>query len=303
MSDSSDNAACAQAAAILRRGGLVAFPTETVYGLGADARNINAVRRIFHVKGRPESHPLIVHLSSATELPVWATDIPDAAWKLTKRFWPGPMTLILKKHATVPMETTGGQDSVGLRVPAHPLALQLLTDFGGGIAAPSANRFGRVSPTTATHVRDDLGNDVDLVLDGGPCSVGVESTIINLSSNAPSILRPGGVSQEEIEALLGCHVPVKQATDVRVSGSLASHYAPQAEVRIVPESEIPREAEALRRRGMRVEAIPPDPRTLYADMREADRRGADIILTSLPPAQGLGLAVTDRIQRAAHKAD
>jgi len=170
-----------KAAAILRRGGLVAFPTETVYGLGADADNDQALKAIFRVKGRPETHPLIIHLHRTEQLKDWATSIPDPARTLGERFWPGPLTLILRKAARVSRVATGGQETVGLRIPDHPVALSLLREFGGGVAAPSANRFGRVSPTTADHVRQDLGADVDYVLDGGPCSIGVESTIVDFS--------------------------------------------------------------------------------------------------------------------------
>ena len=306
MSDSTDHAACTRAAEILRNGGLVAFPTETVYGLGADARNINAVRKIFEVKGRPETHPLIVHIASATQLSSWAATVPDTARRLAERFWPGPLTLILTKHESVPLDVTGGQDTVGLRVPAHPLALNLLTEFGGGIAAPSANRFGRVSPTTATHVRDDLGKDVDFILDGGPCSVGVESTIVNLSSGRPTILRPGGVTREEIEEVLGCNVPVQKSGEIRVSGSLPSHYAPQAEVRIVGTNELATYAASMKQQGIHFEILQPDAHTLYAAMRDADQRGVQVILTTLPPDQGLGLAIQDRLRRAAgqgHQSD
>ncbi|MEJ5211921.1 MAG: L-threonylcarbamoyladenylate synthase, partial [Burkholderiales bacterium] len=170
-----------RAVALLRAGGVVAIPTETVYGLAADARNPQAVRRVFAIKGRPADHPLIVHIAAAESLPQWARDIPDAAWRLAGRFWPGPLTLILRRAPGVPDEVTGGQDTVGLRVPDHPLTLELLRRFGGGLAAPSANRFGHVSPTRPEHVAQELGEAVDLILDGGPCSVGVESTILDLS--------------------------------------------------------------------------------------------------------------------------
>ena len=186
------------AVAVLRRGGLVAFPTETVYGLGADAANPAAVGRIFAVKGRPRSHPVIVHLAEATAVKAWAADVPPDAWALAEAFWPGPLTLILPRADHVPDAVTGGAATVGLRVPNQPLALELLSAFGSGIAAPSANRFGRVSPTTAAHVRADLGTAVDLVLDGGPCAVGVESTIVDLSRGAPRVLRLGGLSVDAL---------------------------------------------------------------------------------------------------------
>ncbi|HEV7536585.1 MAG TPA: L-threonylcarbamoyladenylate synthase, partial [Acidimicrobiia bacterium] len=188
----------AEAVAVLRRGGLVAFPTETVYGLGADANNPAAVERLFAVKGRPRSHPVIVHLGDPMALKEWASEVPAEAWALAEAFWPGPLTLILPRADRVPDAVTGGAATVGLRVPAQPLALELLEAFGDGVAAPSANRFGRVSPTTAAHVRADLGSDVDLVLDGGMCRVGVESTIVDLSSAVPAVLRLGGTSTEAL---------------------------------------------------------------------------------------------------------
>src|SRR6185503_20849697 len=203
-----DPASIQTAVDVLRKGGLVAFPTETVYGLGADADNEQALKAIFRVKGRPETHPLIIHLNRREQLQDWAASIPDSARKLAERFWPGPLTLILKKASRVSKVVTGGQETVGLRVPDHPAALSLLREFGGGVAAPSANRFGRVSPTTAEHVRQDLGGDVDFILDGGPCSIGVESTIVDLSSGDPVILRPGGLTKERLEETLGCSVPV-----------------------------------------------------------------------------------------------
>jgi tRNA threonylcarbamoyl adenosine modification protein (Sua5/YciO/YrdC/YwlC family) len=192
-----------RAAALLRAGELVAFPTETVYGLGADASNPGAIARIFAAKGRPADHPLIVHLPDAGQLERWAVDIPEAAHGLAAAFWPGPLTLILRRHPSVSDAITGGQDTVGLRVPNHPLALQLLREFGGGVAAPSANRFGRISPTTAAHVRDELGAAVSMILDGGPCAVGIESTILDLSAGRARILRPGMLDAAAIAAVLG----------------------------------------------------------------------------------------------------
>lgn len=292
------SAACARAVEFLQGGGLVAFPTETVYGLGADARNVAAVRRIFEVKRRPPTHPLIVHIGSASALAEWAVDVPESAVRLADRFWPGPLTIILRRSEKVLAEVTGGQETVGLRVPSHPMALRLLAGFGGGIAAPSANRFGRVSPTTAEHVLEDLGNEVDFVLDGGPCAVGIESTIVDLSAGAPAILRPGGVSKEEIEEVLGHAVPVRQ-TGVRAPGSHSSHYAPRAKIRIVPSGQAEQEAEMLAARDIRVEILQPDAGTLYAALREADRRGVEVILVSLPSENGLGLAVADRLRKAA----
>ncbi|HEX7022744.1 MAG TPA: L-threonylcarbamoyladenylate synthase, partial [Trueperaceae bacterium] len=215
------------AADILRAGGLVAFPTETVYGLGADAANPEALAKVFAVKGRPTDHPLIVHLASPEQLDEWAEPVPELALRLVDAFWPGPLTLILRRAPGVLDAVTGGQDTVGLRVPRHPVARELLRAFGGGVAAPSANRFGRISPTTAAHVRADLGERVDAILDGGPSEVGLESTILDLSSREPRILRPGGITAGQLAKVLGQAPAVGGVGAPRVSGSLASHYAPR----------------------------------------------------------------------------
>ena len=308
-----------RAVEILRHGGVIALPTETVYGLAANAEDELAVRRIFAIKGRPATHPLIVHLPDADALPDWAHPIPKEAWRLAEAFWPGPLTLVLPRTPRATDAVTGGQDTVALRVPSHPLALAVLRELGGGLAAPSANRFGRVSPTSAEHVRQDLGDEVDLILDGGPCTVGVESTIVDLSSGEPSILRSGGLPAEELERVLGRPVPVRTASSVRVSGSLASHYAPRVGVVLVEPSEAVARAEALRMQGLQVGVlgptrlplprdllrfdIPEDPagaaRMLYLRLREADMAGLDVLIACLPPAQGLGVAVRDRLSRAA----
>jgi len=226
------------AVAVLRAGGLVAFPTETVYGLGADASRDDAAAKIFAVKGRPRAHPLIVHLAPGARLEDWAIDVPESARTLAAAAWPGPLTIILKRGPRVSLATTGGAETVGLRVPAHPLAQQLLAAFGGGVAAPSANRFGAVSPTTAEHVAADLGDDVDYILDGGPCDVGVESTIVDLSRGAPVLLRPGGMPREAIEAIVG-PLADADAGAPAAPGTLASHYAPKAEVIAVEPHEVP----------------------------------------------------------------
>ncbi len=304
---------------VLRAGGLIALPTETVYGLGADASNDLAVRRIFAVKGRPSSHPLIVHLPSVERAREWTLGLGEAGEKLARAFWPGALTLIVKRNATVSDAVTGGQDTVGLRVPSHPLALELLRAFGGGIAAPSANRFGKVSPTTAQHVRDELGSDVDLVLDGGPSQVGVESTIVDLTHQPPRLLRPGGISREAIEAVLGAPLTlVTHATDVRAPGLLESHYAPRAGLWLVTAEALHDEAQRRLATGARVVVLAPASvpvpagvvrlevpegdagfaQVLYARLREADALG-DLILAVPPPESGLGLAVRDRLQRAA----
>jgi L-threonylcarbamoyladenylate synthase len=309
-----------RAAGVLRAGGLVAFPTETVYGLGADAGRPDAVRRIFAAKGRPTSHPVIVHLGSVEELDEWAIDVPTAAKLLADAFWPGPLTLLLPKSSRVADEVTGGRAAVGLRVPDHPLALRLLRAFGGGVAAPSANRFGRVSPTSAAAVRAELGARVDVVLDGGPCRVGVESTIVDLTGDAPEVLRPGGISLERLSEVLGSRPGTWSGdTDARASGMLAAHYAPAARVEVVTEATVAERAAELVAAGQSVAVIvaaaieglptavtvmvagPPDDyaRVLYAELRAADHAGADVVLAVPPPAEGVGVAVRDRLQRAA----
>ncbi|HVY26375.1 MAG TPA: L-threonylcarbamoyladenylate synthase [Polyangiaceae bacterium] len=320
----SSNPDLERAVLALRQGKLVAFPTETVYGLGADAENAAAVGRIFAVKGRPSNHPLIVHVADAGALERWAARVPDAARRLAEACWPGPLTLLLEKSPRVPDATTGGLPSVGLRVPAHPLALELLKQFGGGVAAPSANRFGRVSPTSAAHVREDLGDDVDVLLDGGSCSVGVESTILDLTHDVPVLLRPGGITAERIESLLGVSITRHAAADVRAPGMLASHYAPRALVEIASGAELVRRARDLAERGERVAvllsgaddrkalvAVPgvalldlgaddsAAAQRLYAALRQADVDGASIILASRPVAHGLGEALADRLTKAA----
>jgi L-threonylcarbamoyladenylate synthase len=300
LAEAAEAILAARAAELLRAGKLVAFPTETVYGLGADAMNEDAVRRLFEVKGRPVGHPLIVHLAGAGAIGRWSDGRSELAGKLAERFWPGPLTLILRKSPAVSLRVTGGQDTVGLRVPAHPLALAMLGEFGGGVAAPSANRFGRVSPTTALHVRNDLGSDVDFVLDGGPCTVGVESTILDLSGNAPEILRPGGVTPEEIEAVIGRPVGRRGASAVRAPGQFESHYAPRARVIVVEPDDLAAQASEWRSKGAQVFVVErPEAQSLYAQLREADAAGAEVILVVAPSETGLGLAVADRLRKAA----
>ena len=221
------NDAVRRAVAILRAGGLVAFPTETVYGLGADASNPDAIERLYAAKRRPADHPVIVHFADARRAFGWAREVPEAAHRLAARFWPGPLTMILKRAPQVGDYVTGGQDTVGLRVPSHPVARELLEQFGGGVAAPSANVFGRVSPTSAAHVREDLGAEADCVLEGGSSEVGIESTIVDLSGAAPALLRPGHVRAEQLEAVLGCRLGAKAAVSPRHPGGLERHYAPR----------------------------------------------------------------------------
>ncbi|WP_410567427.1 L-threonylcarbamoyladenylate synthase [Amycolatopsis sp. cmx-4-61] len=310
-----------RAAGILRAGGLVAVPTETVYGLGANAEDPAAVARVFQVKGRPPTHPLIVHLAAAEQLGDWVADVPDTALALAGHFWPGPLTLVLRRGRRVPLEATGGLETVAVRVPAHPVALELLSAFGGGVAAPSANRFGSVSPTTADHVRAELGDAVDFVLDGGPCDVGVESTIVDATGGTPSILRPGGVTPEDLEAVLGRPVAAGSPNHIRVPGQHPSHYAPRARVVLVDPLEIATEAQAAQERGHRVgvflppacadvpvkahavvtvpESMADYARGLYGFLRELDQLGCDLIVASLPVEQGLGVAIANRLRRAA----
>jgi L-threonylcarbamoyladenylate synthase len=316
-------AAIAAAAQLLREGGVVAIPTETVYGLGAVARNPAAVRRVFEIKGRPASHPLIVHLGSADELSDWAREIPEAAWRLAERFWPGPLTLVLPRQPQVPDEVTGGQDSVALRVPAQPVTRELIA-AAGALAAPSANRFGRVSPTTAQHVLAELGGDVDMILDAGPCQVGLESTIVSLLDDKPALLRPGGITVAELEAVLGRPVaPPPQ--DLRAPGRLASHYAPATRLELVSSADLVQRLAAANASGSRVAvmafspegmaatelagavltAMPDDAaeygQGLYATLRGLDAAGYDLVMVEAPPAGPDWLAVRDRLGRAAHR--
>lgn len=313
-----DSGLVSQAVRVLRRGGLIGLPTETVYGLAADAENELAVRKIFAVKGRPESHPLIVHLSGFDALDGWVREVPPGAAALAKAFWPGPLTIVMKRGPRALDVVTGGQDTVAIRVPAHPLARAVLTELGGGLSAPSANRFGKVSPTRAEHVRADLGSDVDLVLDGGPSEVGVESTIVDLSGGAPALLRPGGISAEQLEKVLGRQVPRRISGDVRAPGMLAAHYAPRAGVVLLSAGEIAHRARRLASDGRKVAAladkdvdvgpatrieVPADAaklaQVLYAKLREVDVGGFDVVLVPLPQDEGVGVAVLDRLSRAA----
>ena len=307
-----------KAAQILRNGGLVAFPTETVYGLGADASNTAAVKKIFAAKGRPADHPVIVHIASPSDLKHWAAEVPRCAWLLAEKFWPGPLTMVLKRAKRVSDLVTGGQDTIGLRVPSHPVAQRLLKAFGGGIAAPSANRFGRLSPTTAQHVREELGDAVDLVLDGGPCDVGIESTIVDLTRDTPAVLRPGRISAQQIADALLAPLGESAAGRPRVSGSLESHYAPGLPLKIVHPEEIEEYLRAragtpvavLSRRGRphdskatlwQVAPEMPDDyaRLLYGTLRWLDVSGCRLIVVEDLPALPEWTAIRDRLGRAA----
>ncbi|WP_131111838.1 L-threonylcarbamoyladenylate synthase [Sulfuricystis thermophila] len=306
-----------RAVELLKAGELVAFPTETVYGLGADAMNPAAVAKIFAVKGRPADHPLIVHIPDASQLDRWAREISPAARAVAEKFWPGPLTLILKRHPDVPDCVTGGQDTVGLRVPNHPLALALLRAFGGGIAAPSANKFGRISPTTAQHVRDDLGDAVAMILDGGPCAVGIESTIVDMSSERTTILRPGMISAFDIGIFLG-RMPAEKgnAHSVKTPGSHLAHYAPRTPLLLVPDDTVAVAVRTALGKGEKIAVLAPYPapiehplivawqvaptdatayaHALYATLRTLDAAGADLIIVQRPPWP----AVIDRLMRA-----
>ncbi len=320
---------------LLRAGELIGMPTETVYGLAADALNVAAVNKIFAAKGRPADHPLIVHLPDAEHMSRWARAIPKEAIVLARAFWPGPLTLILKREDGVPDAVTGGQDTVGLRVPDHPVALALLLAFDSGIAAPSANRFGRISPTTAAHVADELGDRVALILDGGACEVGIESTILDLSRDAPVILRPGAISAEDIAHVIGREPQVRCIIDEtsgdkedkaesvdrpRVSGSLAAHYAPRTPLQLAPTAQLAEIAATLAGEGSRVavlahgcadprdarllwRAAPADPvgyaHELYANLRDLDASGADFIVVEALPERAEWQPIRDRLGRAA----
>jgi L-threonylcarbamoyladenylate synthase len=317
----------ARAVAVLRAGGLVAFPTETVYGLGADATNADAVRKIFAVKGRPSTNPLICHVADAAVARRYAAAWPFAASQLTRHFWPGPLTIVVRKTREIVAEATAGLDTVGLRAPDHPLTLELLRAFGKPLAGPSANKSTHVSPTTAKHVRDELGSEIELILDGGPCDLGIESTVLDLSGDRPAILRPGGASREQIEAIIG-PVDMKSivhptSTPTMSPGQQSLHYAPRSVAyrftrdqlaRVLadatdPQREAPailffgptpHEAQAVPFRGLgETPTTPPEhARVLYSMLRELDRLGADRIFVEMPPDTSEWTAIRDRLLRA-----
>jgi len=305
--------AIANAAARLKSGNLVAFPTETVYGLGADASNSQAVARIYSVKGRPNDHPLIVHIASMESMGDWAMDVPEYAIALARSFWPGPMTLILKRSELAGDFITGGQDSVGVRVPDHVVALALLEAFekagGKGVAAPSANRFGHVSPTTAAAVIEELGDFLskdDLVLDGGASDIGIESTIIDCTGEMPRVLRPGAITSEMVEETTGLKIQDHQKIEIRVSGSLESHYSPAAKVLL---DQIPQSgqgflalADIATPLGVIRLASPKSPeefaKLLYSALRKADAQGLKEVVITQPLGEGISIAIRDRIVRS-----
>ncbi len=337
--DGLPSTALTEAATLLRSGELVAFPTETVYGLGADATNAEAVRAIFSAKERPYSDPLIVHIPDAEQLPLVASEIPDVAWQLAARFWPGPLTLVLPRASRIPALVAAGGSTVGVRVPSHPVAQALLREAGVPVAAPSANRFMHTSPTTAQHVLADLDGRIAAILDGGPCTVGVESTVLDLTADPPRVLRPGGVPLEALRAMLpqveGPRVPEGtsgESTDEpsHAPGQMQRHYAPRTPL-VVFDAQGPEALAALRHeatqameRGERVGILLPDEeadaladlqvviarlgpvgdlaeisRRLYAALRALDEQSLDLILTHTFGQEGLGLALEDRLRRAA----
>ncbi|MDE1922754.1 MAG: threonylcarbamoyl-AMP synthase [Gammaproteobacteria bacterium] len=306
-----------EAVEALRAGGLVAFPTETVYGLGANAADTVAVGRIFELKGRPSDHPVIVHLDNPRYLHRWVKDMPDAAARLAARFWPGPLTLILPKADEVNEIVTGGQDSIGIRVPSHPIAQQLLTAFGGGIAAPSANRYGHLSPTKAEHVRDEFGDALPVVLDGGESQIGLESTIVSCLDGAVRLLRPGYITRSQISAVVGDLAPAGDAP--RAPGDRSLHYAPLTPVEIVESEDLETRAAEFAGRGAKVAVLAMRPpmhaqrqmtwinagkkaetyaHNLYSHLRTLDRVGSVKILIQAPPLDEPWAAVNDRLSRA-----
>ncbi|MBK8815334.1 MAG: threonylcarbamoyl-AMP synthase [Methylococcaceae bacterium] len=317
-----DEQAIQKAVELLKQGRLVGLPTETVYGLGADALNPEAVKRIFTAKGRPADHPLIVHIPDKSALEDWAIDIPESAWKLAEHFWPGSLTIVLKKQPDVPMEVTGGQNTVALRVPNHPVALSLLRVFGGGIAAPSANRFCRISPTQASHVEEELGDKVDMILDGGACQVGLESTIVDLSGLEPRLLRPGQISQTEIEAVLQISLELPNDREkIHAPGAMELHYAPDAHTLLCSIEQIKEilagqvyqgnykfgvltfKKELQTSVNTHIIIMSADSKSyghdLYNALRQLDNASVDIILVEYPPKTDDWAAVNDRLKKAA----
>lgn len=304
----------------LRDGELVAFPTETVYGLGANAQNPAAVARIFEAKGRPRSHPVIVHLDSPRFLHRWVAEVPEIATKLAEKFWPGPLTMVMKRGPNVHDIVTGGQDTVAIRVPSHPMAQQLLTAFGGGIAAPSANKYGKLSPTRPEHVRDELGDAVRVVLDGGESQIGLESTIVSVTGDTVRLLRPGAVTAAQLRAVVGDLIMGPDLETPRTPGSTPSHYAPSTPLAIVPAGEIDAQAAALSEGGVRIAVLAqrlplkshkyvtwinagrrPDQfgHDLYANLRTLDKAACQKILVQDVPQDERWDAIRDRLVRAA----
>lgn len=315
-----------EAVDVLRAGGLVGLPTETVYGLAADAASPDAVRRVFAAKGRPADHPLIVHVAGPSDLDRYGRDVPAVAHVLADRWWPGPLTLLVRRSDAVSDAVTGGRDTVALRSPAHPMAHAVIAAFGAGLVAPSANRFGKVSPTSAADVVAELGDAVDLVLDGGRCRVGIESTIVDLVAQPPRVLRAGHVTIDQLREDVPDLEVAPAAAPAIAPGMLAAHYAPDARIVLLPPDASDDEVVAAVARslaeGRRVGLLAPqavvgldrrvvalDPagppegyaQVLYARLREADARGVELLIVVPPPDEGLGAAVVDRLRRAAHR--
>lgn len=311
-----------QAVKLLKSGELVAFPTETVYGLGADASNPDAVRKIFEAKNRPADHPVILHIYDQSQLDHWVESVPETAYQLIQHFWPGPLTLIFKAKNNISPLITGNQDSIGLRMPSHPIARELLRQFGGAIAAPSANRFGKISPTKASHVAEELGDRVKLIIDGGDCNLGIESTIIDVTQTPPRLLRPGPLDVDAIKKISGVSVISKDKDSLRVSGSLLSHYAPKTPVKLFAFNELDcfapqKDAGLAMTAGVMSFQNKPDnisknivwikmsddavlyAHELYAVLRELDSKNLDMIYIELPPDKIIWQAVRDRLSRAA----
>jgi L-threonylcarbamoyladenylate synthase len=310
----------AAAVKALQAGELVAFPTETVYGLGANAGNPAAVRKIFELKGRPTSHPVIVHLHDTKNLERWVLEMPADAKKLAAAFWPGPLTLVMRRAPAVSDTVTGGQDTVAVRVPSHPIARQLLAAFGGGIAAPSANRFGHVSPTRAEHVRDEFGQDIKLVLDGGDCKVGLESTIVACIGDSPRLLRPGSITMSQLRAVVPSVLTGPDPSAPRAPGTVPRHYSPDTPVTLVPSRRLVDVMSEFTDRQEKVAVLSQRPpstanrfmtwinagtraehyaRGLYSNLRTLDRSGAKVILVEEVPAGEAWDAIRDRLKRAA----
>ena len=309
-----------QAVNMLQAGGVVAFPTETVYGLGADASNPEAVNKIYQLKGRPTSHPLIVHIADANLLANWAREIPPAASKLAAAFWPGPLTLVLWRAPQVSDVVTGGQDTVAVRVPSHPIAQQLLRAFGSGVAAPSANRFGHVSPTRAEHVREEFGDEVTIVLEGADCEIGLESTIVSCIESTPRLLRPGAITLSQLRSVVPEVTAAQGVSTPRVSGSLDRHYAPRTRMKLLPKDALEVELTQLLARQARVAVLATSPTAridphlswinagakvenyahdLYANIRTLDKSSAEVMLVEQVPDEEAWVAVRDRLRRAA----
>jgi L-threonylcarbamoyladenylate synthase len=305
----------------LRSGELVAFPTETVYGLGADALNPSAIQKVFAAKGRPADHPLIVHIATIEQLNNWAINIPDIAYKLANYFWPGPLTLVLTKHTQVSNLITGNQDTIAIRIPQHPLTLAMLQQFGSGIVGPSANAYGRISPTSAQHVKQSLGNKVNYILDGGPCEIGIESTIINLTTNTPQILRQGVITQDDLVKVIGDNFSYQEstATEIRVPGSTKAHYSPTKPLYLVSSQEFLITVKTILQQGLNYSYLSLQPcpmpndaiiwihakkqpqlyaKNLYSYLHQLDAVNSQGIIVEMPPNEPSWAAIRDRLTRA-----